>query len=248
MSFLNNEIQNVSGQFPLGIITGQVSGRSLSGQNSQLLYDNQPLYTFYLPVFEGYDSNGLPIFQDANGDGTINPNFDGPGTTSDRVFAGDPNPDIILGLAVNSNYKNFDFSANLNGAYGHQIFNNTKTALFYKGAVANGENATYDAVNSEADTSVGPFLSTRDLESGDFLRLSNLTIGYTIGSETFNSDWIQSLRLYLTGQNLFVITPYSGFDPEVNKNKQVDDVPSFGIDYMAYPRSRGFLVGLNFNF
>lgn len=248
ISFLDNEIKNVSNQFPLGIITGQVSGRSLSGQNAQLLYDNQPLYAFYLPVFEGYDSSGNPIFRDANGDGIINPNFDGPGTTSDRIFAGDPNPDILIGIALNSSYKKFDFSANLNGAYGHQILDNTAMALFYKAAVVSNENATYAEAASDANPAGGPFLSTKHLKSGDFLRLSNLTVGYTLNGEDIKTDWIQSLRLYLTGQNLFVITPYDGFDPEVNKNKEVDGVPSFGIDYMAYPRSRGFLIGLNANF
>ena len=248
ITFSDNEIKNVSNQFPLGIITGQISGRSLSGQNSQLLYDGQPLYAFYLPIFEGYDSSGNPTFRDVNGDGVINPNFDGPGTTSDRTFVGDPNPDIIVGIALNSSYKKFDFSANLNGAYGHKIFDNTAAALFYKAAVVSNENATYAEANSNANPAGGPFLSTKDLKSGDFLRLSNLTVGYTLNSEDIKTDWIQSLRLYVTGQNLFVITPYDGFDPEVNKNKEVDGVPSFGIDYMAYPRSRGFLIGLNANF
>jgi iron complex outermembrane receptor protein len=248
ISFLDNEIKNVSNQFPLGIITGQVSGRSLSGQNAQLLYDNQPLYAFYLPIFEGYDSSGNPTYRDVNGDGVINPNFDGPGTTSDRTFVGDPNPDILVGIAFNASYKKFDFNANLNGAYGHKVLDNTAMALFYKAAVVSNENATYAEANSNANPAGGPFLSTKDLKSGDFLRLSNITLGYTLSSEDMKADWIQSLRLYVTGQNLFVITPYDGFDPEVNKNKEVDGVPSFGIDYMAYPRSKGFLIGLNANF
>ncbi|QLE00827.1 TonB-dependent receptor [Galbibacter sp. BG1] len=249
MAFLNNEIKNVSNQFPLGIPTGEINGRSLTGQTAQLLYDDQPLYSFYLPVFEGYDSAGLPIYADTNGDGVINPNFDGPGGSSDRTFVGDPNPDITIGIALNARYKNFDFGANLNGAYGHQIYDNTNAALFYKGAVTAGDNATYQEVNSgAAETGGGPFLSTKDLQSGDFLRLNNLTVGYTLNSNAMATDWIQSLRFYVTGQNLFVITPYNGFDPEVNTNKSVDGVPSFGIDYTSYPRSRGFVIGLNANF
>lgn len=248
MAFLSNEIKNVSGQFPLGIQTGAVSGRSLSGQTAQLLYDNQPLYAFYLPVFEGYDGSGNPIYKDTNGDGVINPNFDGPEGSSDRAFVGDPNPDITVGIALNATWKDFDFNANFNGAYGHQIYDNTSAALFYKGAVASGDNSTYESVNSDAADNGGPFLSDKDLKSGDFMRLSNLTVGYTLSSDQLKQNWIESLRIYATGQNLFIITPYDGFDPEVNKNKQVDGVPSFGIDYMAYPRSRGFLLGLNLNF
>lgn len=249
MAFLDNKIQNVSNQFPIGIPTGEVNGRSLTGQRSQLLFDNQPLYAFYLPIFNGYDQNGAPTYVDVNGDGTINPNFDGPGRTSDRTFVGDPNPDITLGIGLNASYRNFDASANLNGAYGHQIYDNTNAALFYKAAVANGDNATYAEVNSNADAaSGGPFLSTKDLQSGDFLRLNSASIGYTMDSEALAINWINSLRVYVAGQNLFVITPYDGFDPEVNVNKAIDGVPSFGIDYTSYPRSRSFTIGFNANF
>ncbi len=250
MAFLDNTISNVSNQFPIGIPTGEVNGRSLTGQRSQLLYDNQPLYAFYLPIFNGYDENGAPTYVDVNGDGTVNPNFDGPGRSSDRDFVGDPNPDMTLGIGLNATFRNFDFSANLNGAYGHQIYDNTNAALFYKAAVANGDNATYAEVNSNADPeNGGPFLSTKDLQSGDFLRLNSASIGYTfMGEQDFSVDWLNSLRIYVAGQNLFVITPYDGFDPEVNVNKAIDGVPSFGIDYTSYPRSRSFTVGINANF
>ena len=214
----------------------------------QLLYDDQPLYAFYLPIFDGYDSSGNPTYKDVNGDGTVDPNFGGPGSSTDRTFVGDPNPDFTVGFALNARYKKFDFSANFNGAYGAQILDNTAMALFYKAAIVSNENATYEAANSDANPAGGPFLSTKDLKSGDYLRLSNLTVGYTLSSEDLKIDWIDSLRLYATGQNLFVITPYDGFDPEVNKNKEVDGVPSFGIDYMAYPKSRGFLIGFNARF
>lgn len=249
MAFLDNEINNVSSQFPIGIPTGEINGRSLTGQTGQLLYDNQPLFAFYLPIFEGYDANGAPMFRDTNGDGEINPNFDGPGGTSDRAFVGDPNPDITLGFALNARYKRLDFGANFNGAYGHQVFDNTAASLFYKGAVRAGDNATYaEADSGAASEGGGPFLSTKDLQSGDFLRLNNATVGYTFTPEDFNIDWMSSFRVYATGQNLFVITPYDGFDPEVNNNKSIDGVPSFGIDYNAYPRSRSFLIGFNANF
>ncbi|MGA8853196.1 MAG: SusC/RagA family TonB-linked outer membrane protein, partial [Christiangramia sp.] len=213
MAFLDNVIKNVSNQFPIGIPTADVNGRSLSGQRAQLLYDDQPLYSFYLPIFEGYDENGTPTYRDVNNDGIINPNFDGPGRSSDRTFVGDPNPDFTLGIGLNANYRNFDFSANLNGAYGHQIYDNTNAALFYKAAVRNGDNATYKEVNSGADAeNGGPFLSTKDLHSGDFLRLNSASLGYTLYPEDYSINWINSLRIFVTGQNLFVITPYDGFD------------------------------------
>lgn len=248
MSFLDNEIRNVSNQFPLGIPTGAITGRSLTGQTGQLLFDDRALFSFYLPVFEGYDADGNPTFKDVNGDGVINPNFDGPGGSSDRTFVGDPNPDFTVGIQTNFGYKNWDLSAYFNGAYGAEIFDNTAASLFNKGAVASGENSTYRSVNTNAANNEGPFLSTKDLKSGDFLRLNNLTLGYTFDSNQLNQSWIKSLRIFATGENLFVITPYDGFDPEVNINKGVDGVPSFGIDATAFPKSRSLVIGLSTNF
>lgn len=248
MSFLDNVINGVAAQFPLGIPTGAITGQSLSGQTGQLLFDGHSLFSFYLPIFEGYDSAGVPIFRDVNGDGVINPNFDGPGGTSDRTFVGDPNPDFTVGIQANLSYKKWDLSAFLNGAYGAEIFDNTAAQLFTKGAIARGENTSTKNINSAAANNEGPILSTKDLKSGDFLRLNNLTLGYTFDSEQLKQSWINSLRLTVTGQNLFVITPYDGFDPEVNVNKGVDGVPSFGIDSTAFPRATSVVFGLTANF
>lgn len=248
MSFLVNEINGVASQFPLGIPTGAITGQSLSGQTGQLLFDDHALFSFYLPIFEGYDSTGNPIFRDVNNDGVINPNFDGPGGTSDRAFVGDPNPDFTVGIQANLSYKKWDLSAFLNGAYGAEIFDNTSAQLFTKGAIARGENTSTKNITSAAANNEGPILSTKDLKSGDFLRLNNLTLGYTFGSDQLKQSWINSLRLTVTGQNLFVITPYDGFDPEVNVNKSVDGVPSFGIDSTAFPRATSVVFGLTANF
>lgn len=248
MSFLDNVINGVAAQFPLGIPTGAITGQSLSGQTGQLLFDGHSLFSFYLPIFEGYDSAGAPIFRDVNNDGVINPNFDGPGGTSDRAFVGDPNPDFTVGIQANLSYKKWDLNAFFNGAYGAEIFDNTSAQLFTKGAIARGENTSTRNITSAAANNEGPILSTKDLKSGDFLRLNNLTLGYTFSSDQLKQSWINSLRLTVTGQNLFVITPYDGFDPEVNTNKSVDGVPSFGIDSTSFPRATSVVFGLTANF
>ncbi len=250
LSFLDNKIENVTqDNFINGIITGSISGQGLSGQNAQLLFDDQALFAFYLPIFEGFDSTGAPIFRDVNGDGVINTDFGTPGET-DRTFVGDPNPDILVGIRAAVSYKDFDASVYLNGAYGHEIYDNTANALFTSAALRRGENVTEDIVGNGEDPGAPNTVSTRFLQSGDFLRLTNLTLGYTIKGSEDNSltNWFNSLRVSVTGQNLFVITPYNGFDPEVNTNKQVSGVPSFGIDYTAFPRSRQFTLGVNMNF
>jgi iron complex outermembrane receptor protein len=244
-SFLSNEISNVSGGFPAGIRTGNITGQGLSNETAQLLWDGQELYAFFLPIFEGFDASGAPIFADINGDGIINTGQGAPGEV-DRTFVGSPNPDVLLGIQSAMNYKNWDFSVYLNGAFGHQVYDNTATALFSAGALGQGANVTTDIVTSgESVAGSSVAVSTRYLQDADFLRLSNLTIGYNFKDLP---KWISSARLSVTGQNLFVITGYDGFDPEVNTNKAVDGVPSFGIDFTSYPRARTVQVGLNVAF
>jgi len=85
--------------------------------------------------------------------------------------------------------------------------------------------------------------STRYLEKGDFLKLSNLTLSYNVG----NLGGIKNVNVSLTGQNLFVFTGYNGFDPEVNTDGAANDIPSLGIEYLPFPSARTFLLGLNFS-
>ncbi|WP_109434159.1 MULTISPECIES: SusC/RagA family TonB-linked outer membrane protein [Aquimarina] len=245
-SFLNNEINNVSSIFPAGILTGDLNGQGLTGQRGQLLFDGQPINAFYLPVWEGFDENGVSQYADLDGDGVdTSSGITAPGQ-GDRTFVGDPNPDFTVGISSSFRYKKLDVSVFLNGAYGHQIYDNTSNAIFTASALNSGGNVTQEVISS-GEAIQTPKPSTQYLKSGDFLRLNNLTVGYTI-DEGKIGNWIESLRFYVTGQNLFVITPYDGFDPEVNTNKQVDGVPSFGIDYSAYPRARTFSVGFNARF
>ncbi|PKQ46590.1 SusC/RagA family TonB-linked outer membrane protein [Confluentibacter flavum] len=247
-AFLKNELIGRDA-FKNGVSTGSAGGQGLSGERLQLLYGGQSLYAFYLPVFEGFDSSGNPTYADTNGDGVVNTNFDVPGGVSDRVFAGDPNPDVTMGINTNITYKDFDLIVNGYGAFGQQVYNNTANALFNASAFNRGENVTSNVPTNGENPASSPIISTRFLENADFFRLANVTLGYTFSSETLATiNWIKSLRLYVTGQNLFVITNYSGFDPEVNTNKSVDGVPSFGIDYSSYPRSRSLTLGLSVNF
>ena len=118
---------------------------------------------------------------------------------------------------------------------------------FYKAQLAKSNNVVPKAIEypNEAITNAA-IVSTRYLEDGSFFRLNNATLGYTFDTKSVN--WIQNLRLSLTGQNLFVITNYSGFDPEVDQDKSVAGVQSFGIDDNGYPKARTFVLGLNVTF
>ncbi|MEM9918182.1 MAG: SusC/RagA family TonB-linked outer membrane protein [Bacteroidota bacterium] len=243
-SYYQNEINGVSNIFPAGIITGEINGQGLSNQRGQLLFDGQPLYAFYLPVFNGFNSEGIAQYEDINGDNENTASGIVPPGLGDRKFVGDPNPDFTIGFRSAVRYKDFDVSVYLQGAFGHQVFDNTALALFSRAALEGGANVDERVLSTAQVAGDAPIPSTLFLEDADHVRLANLTIGYTFPvPETMT--WLSSLRLFLTGQNLFLITGYKGFDPEVNKNKNVDDVPSFGIDYAAYPRARTFTLGVN---
>lgn len=240
---LNNELSNISSVFPNGIITGNINGQGLSNQRSQMLYDGQSLYAFYLSIFEGFDANGIGQYADINGDGFNTASGITPPGTGDRTFVGSPLPDLNLGFRTTWEYKDFDFSAFLNGEFGHKIFNNTALALFSRAALNGGANVDRSVLDSPQSGGDSPIPSTRFIEDGDYIRLANATLGYSFSNHL--PTWTKNLRLTLTGQNLFVITDYTGFDPEVNTNKEIDGVPSFGIDYSSYPRARVISVGLN---
>ena len=91
-----------------------------------------------------------------------------------------------------------------------------------------------------------PDVSTRFLEKGDFLRLQNATLGYNF--EVGENSFLNALRVSLTGQNLFLITNYSGLDPEVNTDKSLNGIPTAGIEYTSYPRARTVTLGVNLSF
>jgi hypothetical protein len=125
------------------------------------------------------------------------------------------------------------------------VYNNTANALFTAGAIAGGSNVTSDVLTSGESKTNAPDVSTRFLEKGDFVRLQDVTLGYNL---PIKSKTISALRVYANAQNLALFTGYSGLDPEVNTNKQIDEIPSLGIDYSAYPRARTFTVGANITF
>jgi iron complex outermembrane receptor protein len=227
VAFNKNEVRNFTGL----INTGRINGQGLSEAYAQRIAGGQPLYAFYLRPFIGFDENGLQEYRD---DSDV------------QEFTGDsPLPKTIAGLTNNLKFKSVDLSFFFSGQFGHKIYNNTANAFFTAGALASGRNTTTDVVNSGETRVSSPDVSTRFLENGSFVRLQNVTLGYNVKTD---NTFISSLRLFVTGQNLFVITDYSGQDPEVNTNKSIDGVPSAGIDYTSYPRARVFTFGVNVSF
>ncbi len=225
MTFMNNEMRNLDKT----IITGEVSGQGLTGAYAQTFANGYPMYTWKMPVFEGFDGNGYARYADG---------------TKDQLL-GSPLPTFTLGLTNSFTWGNWSASIFVNAATGFYVYNNTANALFLAGSLKTAHNVTYEVVNS-GESSINPgSVSSRFLEKGDFLRFANSQISYNFN---IKNKYIKTLSATLGGQNLILITNYSGLDPEVNVDKQINGVPSRGFDYAGYPKAKTVTVGLNIGF
>ncbi|SHK91477.1 SusC/RagA family TonB-linked outer membrane protein [Rhodothermus profundi] len=220
------------------IVTGIVSGRGQSGTFAQRLIPGEPVGTFYGWIFEGVDANGRQQFRDLNGDGQI--------TDADRTIIGNAQPDFTYGFRTNIYWGNFDINIFIRGEQGRDVFNNTALVYQTKSAVLQNQNFLKAALDDPDALDEPAIYSSRWIEDGSFIRLDNVTIGYTFNN--LGGVWgryVRRARIYVTGQNLLVITPYSGYDPEVNINA---GLASLGIDYAQYPRARSFTLGISLGF
>jgi iron complex outermembrane receptor protein len=228
---VNNKVKDL----PVKLIeTGNASGQGLSGTRVQIITNNLPIGTFYGMVFEGFDSDGIAKYKtDADG-------------VEVKENLGSALPKFTYSLSSSIKFKNFDASMFWYGTQGNKIYNNTANALFVKGTLDKSSNVRSDILTSVESPLNSNAFSSRFIEDGSFLRLSNLTIGYTF--KTKSIKWLNKLRLYATGNNLLLITKYKGFDPEINVDASENGVPSMGIDYSSFPKSRTFTFGANLQF
>jgi iron complex outermembrane receptor protein len=223
IAFLQNEVKDLNGSYQ----TGALNGQGISGATSQLIVGNQPLNVYYLRKFEGFDkTTGQSIYAD-----------------NEKLFySGSPNPTRIYGISTDLTWKKLFASANMNGAAGHYLYNNTANSVINVGNLGTRNiSAAIPGTGENLSNAIAP--STRFLEKGDYLKLANATIGYRIGNL---GNAFKNVTVTLTGQNLFVITKFTGFDPEVNVDKNVNGIPSAGIEYIPYPSARTILLGLTF--
>ncbi|HLF45952.1 MAG TPA: SusC/RagA family TonB-linked outer membrane protein [Chitinophagaceae bacterium] len=226
-AWLKNVLEGLSGTYN----TGGLSGQGSSGAYVQKLASGYPLNVFYLREYHGIDKT------------TGQANYTDDGDVS--FYGEDPNPNFLLGASTEVNYKKWSFTMNFNGAFGHYIFNETAMNVI---PITNlGTRNVYKPfINSDVreDLSNPITSSTRFLEKGNFLKCQNARIGYSIGNL---SKYIKNASIALTAQNLFVITDYTGFDPEVNVDKNIGGIPSVGIEYIPFPSSRRFQLSINFS-
>ncbi|MBO6576937.1 MAG: TonB-dependent receptor [Rhodothermales bacterium] len=237
-----NEITDLGGREQ--IFTGRASGAGLSQINTQVLTPGEPFGTFWGATFLGFDpATGTQLFEtDANGNRAVG-------------IIGNAQPDFTYGFTGNATYKQWDFSFFLRGEQGRDVFNNTSLEYSSKNLVNTNVNFLQLALDDPTPLAEAPVYSSRWIQDASFIRLENLTLGYTFNNVTAADDWIGTIRrarVYLAANNLFVITPYEGFDPEANTeaSASVGNIPitSLGIDYTNYPRPRTFTVGVSLGF
>jgi iron complex outermembrane receptor protein len=239
LTLIKNEVKGS----PYSVIpSGSASGSGLTSATINGYINGQPIGTFFLKEFIGFDDKGMSLYKDQDGDGII--------TDKDRIAAGTALPTTQYNFFGNINYKGFDLALQFNGVAGNKIYDNTANAAFYKLKIAKNTNVIPAAFadSKESINNAAP-ISTRYLKDGSFLRLNNVTLGYQFNTQKMGiSKFISSARLSVTGQNLWVQTNYDGYDPEVNKDNSINGVLSYGIDYLSYPKAKSVIVGLNLTF
>ncbi len=227
-SYNKNELTAVDNAYFATLIGGGLG----NGQWTKQVLVGQPLGSFYVYQVTGKNVDGNFTYSD------------------DRVVAGSYLPTFTYGLSFGVTYKNFDFSADAYGVGGNKVYNGKKAQRF------GGENIEYDYLNSfwtpstpngynPAPFNEVPIASTYYIEDGSYLRINNITIGYTM--PTFY-DKIDKMRIYLTAVNPFVFTKYTGYSPELSGGDNANPLGSAGIELDAYPTNKTVVFGLNVSF
>ncbi|MCB0596734.1 MAG: TonB-dependent receptor [Lewinellaceae bacterium] len=254
VAYNRNEITKTIGDEDetfLGIQYGGISGGT--GTTIQVLRKGESVNSFF--VYEHIlDANGLPrsdkidynedgaanlldIYIDQNGDGTIN--------ESDRIVYESALPNLTYGLTSRMNYKNFDLNFTLRASTGNFVYNNVLSGNSARQNVTNQSSPPSNLLvrGLLVDFEAPQYLSDYYVEDASFLRMDNITLGYNF---PIAGKGI-SLRLYATAQNLFVLTDYTGLDPEIG-NRAGSGLPELGIDRDIFPRARTFIFGGNLEF
>ncbi|QIH35355.1 SusC/RagA family TonB-linked outer membrane protein [Sphingobacterium sp. DR205] len=236
-TFLKNSVSGLIGYYQ----TGALRGQGFSGVLGQRMVNDQPLNVWYLADYQGIDpQTGMSMYRGL--DGSISSKND---PAMNKFYMNSPNPTTLLGISTNISYKQFSLAANMNGAFGHYLFNNTAaTTLGLSNLSSRNIGSAFFDTSVQESTSNSASASTRYLEKGDYLKMANLTLSYKVGNV---GKTLKDLSVSLTGQNLFIITKYTGFDPEVNTDGATNGIPSLGIEYLPYPPARNILLGVNFS-
>ena len=259
-----NKVVSLGGESEIYITSSKPVG-NVSEEQYAIIREGEPLGSLFGYVYEGVlqqgenyspqpnSKPGDPKYKDVSGPEGVP---DGLITSDDRTIIGSAQPDFIFGFTNNFNYKNFDLSLFFYGSIGNDLLNMSNMNLEW--------HRSTDALNrwttSNTDTELprngfyyakyGGYTNSHFIEDASFVRLKNITLGYTIPARI---SFVNSLRLYVVAENVFTLTKYSGWDPEVDtkgyeaKGSQTANAGA-GLDFNSYPSMKSFTVGLNVTF
>ena len=274
IGFINNELTSLGSG-------NTIFGPSFNGDAMTLTEEGQPIAYFYGWIADGifqtneeaqtapkqnlpddlstynpavHTSAGDIRFRDINNDGVID--------AGDRTNLGHYLPDFTYGLNANASYKNFDFTMFWQGVSGNEIFSNLRyhtegmtrlfgasSAVLDRWTPSNTNTDVPRAVNSDPNRNARA--SSRFIEDGSYLRLKNISLGYSIPKtvlDSWSKGTVSKVRVYFSAQNLLTITDYSGYDPEIGARTGINSSLGTGIDYGQFPAARTFLGGIQVSF
>lgn len=246
ISFNKNKVVKLYGG---NDILGDAINISVVNDNINILREGEALGAFYGYVSKGYDDKGNVVYEDFNGNGVRD--------AGDKKIIGNPNPKFTYGLSSSMSYKNFDLSVFVQGSQGNDIFNlsavnqtndygqalNMPREVFENHWTPTNTNAKYPVIK----TSSQPQVSDRFIENGSFLRVKNIQLAYNVPVAKLNIKWMTHAQVYVSAQNLFTITKYSWYDPEINSYGSGNSI-LMGIDHYVYPVSKTTTVGIRVGF
>ncbi|WP_426482429.1 SusC/RagA family TonB-linked outer membrane protein [Chryseobacterium sp. R2ACT005] len=250
-SYNKNKLASIDLSKPVSQIVG---GNLGNGQDTKLFNANAVGYalgSFYLWEADGYDANGNLKFKDLNGNGVT-----GSADPGDRRFFDSYIPKSTLGVNISMSYKDWDFALSGYGAFGFKVYNGKKAQRNGgENVEASVANDFWTPTNTNAANPVNPanipIASTFYLESGDYFRINNISVGYTFKNLT---DYVKSIKLYVSAINPFVFQKYSGYSSELSGYNPADPTAEgdpykrAGVELDAYPTLRSFVFGVNLNF
>ncbi|MEE4197158.1 MAG: TonB-dependent receptor [Bacteroidales bacterium] len=240
ISFNRNKILELYGDKP----------STPEGRGNNNLIEGEPIGVFYMYKSLGVDpSSGELVFEDVNDDGVIG--------DEDRQIVGDPNPDFTGGFNNMFSYKNLSMDLFIQFAYGNDIFNGVRQ--YAENMTISNDNqlvTVKDRWQEPGDITYIPkagipsnnWVSSHYIEDGSYLRLKRISVNYDLPQKVIEKlgGYIRSFRIYIRGQNLYTLTPYSGMDPEVNYSGISNVVR--GVDFFTYPQVRTYTLGIKMNF
>lgn len=220
-AFINNKVKNL----PVSeFLSGAIAGPGQSGVNVNIYKSGYAIGSFYLPEYQGVDDKGMYKY------------------SVDRHIIEGAMPKFTYGLNSQMSYDKFDFSFSFIGQFGGYNYNNLAMNALNINNLASDRNVSNHYYAPNISAANNPLISTLYLEKTDFLRLNSVRLGYNFSSPRVK--WMQSLGVYVTGQNLWTLTNYSGYDPLINSPRMTNGNQSLGVDYSAYPTAKTFLVGV----